>query len=207
MANSKTWLSVSCVFCKKIDLLLSVNYLWIQNNKKKLVKNYLHMICASGFHLWTFLNSSSFSSYFFSSHLNFGFYWSILNSFSWKTKFPAVPLSMLLSKLPSSLYKKEVWMGASPVSWEWVSAFLNHHIIKEEKSLAALPTYISFQDNIYTYWPMLNSSCFCTPVFEASSLLLYRSDLTSTPLIWKTDLKIILKICLYTFQARLWVTV
>lgn len=134
MANSKTWLSVSCVFCKKIDLLLSVNYLWIQNNKKKLVKNYLHMICASGFHLWTFLNSSSFSSYFFSSHLNFGFYWSILNSFSWKTKFPAVPLSMLLSKLPSSLYKKEVWMGASPVSWEWVSAFLNHHIIKEEES-------------------------------------------------------------------------
>lgn len=75
-----------------------------------------------------------FFFFFFSSHLNFGFYWSILNSFSWKTKFPAVPLSMLLSKLPSSLYKKEVWMGASPVSWEWVSAFLNHHIIKEEES-------------------------------------------------------------------------
>lgn len=32
-------------------------------------------------------------------------YLSILNSFSWKTKLPVVPLSMLLSKPSSNTYK------------------------------------------------------------------------------------------------------
>lgn len=56
-----------------------------------------------GFKLFVFF-------FLFFLQLNVVFHLSIPNSFSWKTKFPEVPLSMLLSKLPSSIYEQEFWI-------------------------------------------------------------------------------------------------
>lgn len=126
------------------------------------------------------LSSSSSSFFFFPSE--FGFYLNNPNSFSWKTKFPVVPLSMLLSKLPSSIYKQEVWNVSQSCKLRVVQCILNQHSIKEERSLDAQPAYISSWANIHTYQPMLNLLWFCTPAFEAPSMLLYRSDLTNTSL-------------------------
>lgn len=59
---------------------------------------------------WFSLVGFKFFLFFFFLQLNVAFYLSIPNSFSWKTKFPEVPLSMLVGKLPSSIYKQEFWI-------------------------------------------------------------------------------------------------